>query len=291
MGHQTVGYKREEELRKILDTTSFRVTRNDCLDLPKSQDINLYCELSASARKMYDQMEEDMVVDIQHIAEEYPRKYLKDICNQMGIEYKRGERYISLLMKTQEYINSSTVDQVITQRIRLQQITGGFITNDVGKVIQIDNSKAQAVKDYLQDYKDPVVIFCKFLPEIQLLQDTFKGSKKKIAVLSGKTKKKDRGKMVKDFQNGKLDMIICQIRAGSVGINLTRSCLTILYSITHSYDDYVQAKSRTDRNGQTRKTLFAHVTCRNSIDEEVLDAVKVKQKRADKMLLKKPFTK
>jgi superfamily II DNA/RNA helicase len=248
--------------------------------------------MNSKAQKIYKQMSQDMVVDILRLAETYPRSRLKQICKDKGIPYKKNEKYTSLLMKTRDYIDSATAEAVITQRLRMQQITGGFLTNDLGEVIPIDDSKAQAIKDYIQDYPEPVVIFCKFLPEIELLQRIL-GKDRKVEVLSGKTKKKNRGKLIRKFQKGKIDVLIAQIRAGSVGINLTRSCMTLFYSITDSYDDYVQARSRTDRNGQMNKPLFIHVMVKNTVDEEILETVRIKQQRADRILdsRRKSFTK
>ena len=50
--------------------------------------------------------------------------------------------------------------------------------------------------------------------------------------MQGATKIKDRTRIINDFQEGKIDVLICQIRTAGESINLTRAATLIMYSMT-----------------------------------------------------------
>jgi SNF2 family DNA or RNA helicase len=68
-----------------------------------------------------------------------------------------------------------------------------------------------------------------------------------------------------------------QIKAGGVGVDLTRARYSIFYSTGFSLGDYDQAKARTHRPGQTRPVMHIHLVARGTVDVRVRRAL---EKRA-----------
>ena len=68
-----------------------------------------------------------------------------------------------------------TAPTILTKLLRLQQFTGGFIQADEGtKPELVFKGKLNALEDILEDYVigegKKLVIFCRFRPEIDLIQ-------------------------------------------------------------------------------------------------------------------------
>ncbi len=98
----------------------------------------------------------------------------------------------------------------------------------------------------------------------------------KIAVIKGQVKEKDRTQIVADFQAGKYDVLICQVRTGGESIDLTRASTLIMYSMSYSYINFEQILRRLQRGGQTRAVRVYVLYCVNSVDSDKLQLVQQK---------------
>ncbi|APQ42008.1 helicase [Clostridium phage Clo-PEP-1] len=282
MNYEIVGYKNEEILKNLMHQNCYIVRIEDCIDLPEQlPDLYLTCELNSKARKAYNDLRKEMIAQLDIVQENIPRKQLKALLRSNGIPYESNEPYEDLFLRANMFINQLTADLTITQYLRLQQISGGFITNNVGNSINIDKGKLGLLQDYLEGYKKPVVVICNFLEEIKLIHDTFKKTHR-VECLTGSTK--NRAEINKDFQEGKIDILILQISSGSVGLNLFRASRLIFYSWNYKYDDYVQAIARIKRNGQKEPWQIIHLITENTIDEKILKSIQLKRDRAEKLL-------
>lgn len=288
MGYEIVGYQNEDELREIIKNSSYRVKIGECIDLPEQlPNLYLHCDLNPKAQKIYNQMDKDMVADLEILQEQIPRSNLKSILRDNSVYYRPQESYLELFLKASTYINKSSVELLMTKVMRLQQIAGGFIKNDSGSVINVSRDKLQLAKDFVEEYKKPLVIFCQYIPEIEMLSkelSKLKRGKHKVRVKTLTGKSKDKAKLNKKFQAGKIDVLILQLKAGSVGLNLYRASRMMFYSWNHSYDDYVQAIARIKRNGQKEPWQIIHLIANNTVDKHILDSILDKGKIAKKLI-------
>ena len=80
---------------------------------------------------------------------------------------------------------------------------------------------------------------------------------------------------------------LVQIQAGGTGIELQYNNLVVFFSPTWSYQDYEQALGRAYRNGQEKKvTVFKFVT-KDTIEEDVYEALTSKKDFTKDMFLKR----
>lgn len=77
-------------------------------------------------------------------------------------------------------------------------------------------------------------------------------------------------------------VLLVQYRSGSAGLNLQYASVTIFMSPTYSYQDYHQARGRTDRNGQTKTPVFYHLQAESPIDRKVWSALENKRDFSEK---------
>lgn len=248
-GKQIVGYKDLAKLAAKAHSIAFRVLKKDCLDLPDMLDEVEYC--------------------------------YKDACAQA---YKKMKDEMVLLLEE----NEATAAIVITQMLRLQQITGGFLPvvnkeTQEKLVLSVGSEKLTLLKETLEDLLPlgkKVVIFARFRAEIDAISDLLSDLETHHVILDGRTK--DAGQVVETFQkNPQCMAIVAQIQAGGAGITLHAADTMIFYSMDFSYANYEQAKARIHRIGQKNNCTYIHLVMEGTIDETILAAVQQKRNIAD----------
>lgn len=280
MGYDIVGYKNQDEIKSIMKETSYKVKLSQVCDMPPIQHIFVPSELESKAQKSYDGLMENMVAELD---EPVTRKRIKMTLKANNIEYHPRERYFSLLHKAEGLINTTTCDMVITQRLRLQQICGGFLTLDSGESIRLETEKLSQVKSIIEGEEGPTIIFCQFIAEIEQLTTDLKKAFPKKRVEHYRDKN-NRDIIYQDFQKGKVDVLILQNSSGSVGLNLQRATSLIFYSQNFNYDDYYQAIFRIYRRGQTKPTRVYYLQAKNTVDEDIYSSLMEKKKLASSFI-------
>jgi len=163
----------------------------------------------------------------------------------------------------------ATAANALTKLLRLQQITSGFLKNDDLTISQIDNNKQNVLAEVIDDIptNEAIVVFCRFQNDLNIVKKIVEESKRKFAELSG------RKNELQKWQNGEADVIGVQIQTGGVGIDLTRACYAIYYSLGFSLGDYEQSRARVHRPGQERSVKYIHLVAKNTVDEKVYEAL------------------
>lgn len=279
MNYQIVGYKNIDKLSKLVEKTSFRVRLDECINLPPITYSTLYSELTNNQNKAYTQMKEEMLVNL---GDQIDRRRLKGILKANGVRYSPQEDYVSLLIKAQEYLDQSSCDLAVTQIMRLQQISGGFLTLDSGEIQYLGSNKLKLLYEVVDESSGPVVVFVKYVAEVQLLEESLKGKYTNKRVVPYRGNRRDD--YYDQFQRGEIDILILQISSGSVGLNLQISHTLVMYSWDYSYDNYVQCLSRIIRAGQKNRVRIVRLVNENTIDQDILEVIESKRKLADKVL-------
>jgi hypothetical protein len=167
----------------------------------------------------------------------------------------------------------------ITQKVRLQQLTGGFITEKKGKKrIQhrVGSSKLKRLGKLLPKLQTPTVIFYKFKEELELILELLEEKYPDAAIdyISGQNRQ-HRTEILDDFQAGRIDYLVVQVRAGGTGVDLYEANSAAVYSCTHSYVDFDQLLSRLQVRGKEPIDLWL-LYCKGTIDEDILGAIRFK---------------
>jgi len=145
-------------------------------------------------------------------------------------------------------------------------------------VVPVGTEKLDLLTSILEDMPrtEKVVIFARFIPEIEAIAQVSRDLGRGTVTLTGATK--NRGDVVDQFQEDpNTSTIIIQIQTGGLGITLTSAATAIFYSMNFSYADYEQAKARIHRIGQTRSVNYIHLIAEGTVDEDILYAVQHKK--------------
>ena len=244
--HQVVGYKNLQELTEKAHKIAFRITKKEALDLPEQVDTTRYVELEPTSRTIYNQVERESYAELE-----------------------QGE---------------IITRNVLTKLLRLSQITGGYITNEYTNMAeQISSAKINALEEIVDECIDAnkkLVVFARFIPEIDAITKMLNKRKIKYALIRGDVK--DRAGEVDKFQNDKETKIfIGQLQTAGMGLTLTASDTAVFYSLSYNFADYEQAKARIHRIGQKNTCTYIHLIAKNTIDEKVMEALSKKKNIAD----------
>lgn len=191
-----------------------------------------------------------------------------------------SRHYREMAEEFETLVGDETVDAsiILTQLIRLQQITGGFLPTSEG-VTPLGKDRLSALRELLEEYPpdEPIVIVCKFSYEVECCV-SLRPSVKIVGGMSALDKKEAQTA----FQEGLVPTCVIQIRAGNVSIDLSRADTLIFFSVSFSHMDYEQARSRIIARTGGHKT-FIHMAARNTIDEEILQSLEEDQGIVDRL--------
>lgn len=119
----------------------------------------------------------------------------------------------------------------------------------------------------IMEIEESVVVFCHHKSIHSLLHQSL--SEFKPASIIGGQSDKQRQDSIDSFQNGQTKLMIAGLRAGNVGINLTRAKYVIFAELDWSPAIHLQAEDRLHRIGQ-KNTVFAYYLIGNgTLDEHV----------------------
>jgi SNF2 family DNA or RNA helicase len=264
--HNTpVSYTNLDELRSKIAGCSYRVTKEQCLDLPPKVYVKRMIPLTPEQNRLYQQMRREAIVAIQK--------------TQRMVD---GHVYIE-------------ATNVMVQMLRLQQIVAGYlplIDEDTGKqsgVIKIGNSmppKIEETLDLMESCEDEkVIIWCKFKFEVREMCDALARAGITYVKFDGDTSEQERIHARQAFQSDPaLRCFVGQIQTGGIGLNLFAASQVVYLSNPFATEDRVQSEDRAHRIGQTRSVTYTDLISPKTIDERVLDVLRA-NKRVSEMVL------
>ena len=230
--HEVVAYQNTEDLNERFYRRAFAVKLEDCFDLPEYIDEERTFELSKEGRAIYDRMERDMVVEIQD-----------------GL---------------------ITADNAMVSLLRLQQMTSGYARDEEGKDHPVDPGKAKLLHETLEDIKEPVIVFCRFRHDLDVVNETTIALGRTYGELSGA--RRDALNEHGELAEG-IDVAGVQIQAGGVGVDFVSARYAIYFSLGFSLSDYLQSRRRLHRHGQKRSVVYLHLVAEDTVDQTVYAAL------------------
>lgn len=247
--HQIVGYRNMDELVEKEHSVAYRVTKEECLDLPQQTFINRYVQFADAEQAIYEQLRKSSFLELE----------------------------------TGENVTATTI---LTMYLRLMQLTGGFLTADEStRPKQVNTAKLDALADIVDDYVvdagKKLVIFARFRAEIAAIENLLRLRKIQYGSIYGDVPMEERGKIVEDFQtNPDTKVFVAQIQTAGLGITLHAASTAVFYSYDYNYANYAQALARIHRIGQHLPVTYIHLVVDGSIDEKILAALENKEDMA-----------
>lgn len=186
-----------------------------------------------------------------------------------------------------------TAQLAITNIAKRRQIATGFVYDDDERLHDLGEHKLDKTLELIEQLPLPIVVFTAFRPDNDLVYETLLEEGYDVVQVNGSTKKKDRPRIWREFQRAQYDIAVVQTKTGGTGVDLWKARKAIVYSMTHSYRDFDQMKSRLDTKEYDDAAEFFILCSENSIDTDLFDLVVVKKFKTEQTLkhLKKGLSK
>ena len=113
-----------------------------------------------------------------------------------------------------------------------------------------------------------VLLFSQFTSMLALIADELTALKIKFVILTGDTI--DREAVIQRFQNGEVPVFLISLKAGGVGLNLTKADTVIHYDPWWNPAVENQATDRAHRIGQEKQVFVYKLVVAGSIEEKIL---------------------
>ena len=245
-----VGYRNLEELSEKLKPFSYRVLKDDCLDLPAKTYMKRIIKLTPEQEKIYGQMK------------------------RLALAEMEGK--------------TMSTATVLTQLMRLQQINCGHFTADDGTIKDIKNNRIPELLDTLEEIHGKVVIWAHYQYDVETIVEHLKKEYGDNSVVTyyGLTPMSDRQDNIQKFQDKEspVRFLVGTTQTGGYGITLTAASTMIYYSNGYDLEKRQQSEARIDRIGQHFPMTYIDLMVENTIDERIVKALRKKVNIATKIM-------
>jgi len=244
-----VGYRNLSELSEKLKPFSFRVLKDDCLDLPPKTYMKRIVKLSPEQEKIYKQM-----------------------------------KHLAMAEMEGKHMTTATV---LTQLMRLQQINCGHFTADDGSIKDIKNNRITELLDTLEEINRKVVIWAHYQYDVETIVKHLKKEYGDNSVVTyyGLTPASERQQNIEKFQNDdECRFFVGTTQTGGYGITLTAASTMIYYSNGYDLEKRQQSEARIDRIGQHFPMTYIDLMVEDTVDERIVKALRKKVNIATKIM-------
>jgi SNF2 family DNA or RNA helicase len=196
---------REKELLSLMEVNSVQRKRQDVMSwLPKAQHQTIPVQLEGKQLKLYNQMLDTFMADDEETEHEI------DTMNKL-----------SQLMRLRQ--------------LCLDPRLLGF---------DVRGSKTDALLEWAENNTDPFVVMTTFSSYFELVKPELEKLGKKVEVIDGSVSKSNRQRIVEEFQNGEIDILLANIIAAGTGLTLDRADTIIFLDKSFNPTDNEQAQDR-----------------------------------------------
>lgn len=151
---------------------------------------------------------------------------------------------------------------------KLLQMANGAVYNEEKEVIHIHERKLDALEDLIEGANGkPVLVAYWYNHDLQRIKQRF-------SVREIKTSQD-----IKDWNNGEIPVAVIHPASAGHGLNIQFGGSTIIwFGLTWSLELYQQTNARLWRQGQNDTVVIHHIIAKETIDEDVMAALRKKEK-------------
>ena len=236
-----IGYHNTDELHQRIGAVTWRVDKDEVLDLPPKLYNRVLVDLTDKQRKMY-----------------------TELVNTFMTELKDG--------------TVISADDAMVRLLRLQQVVCGYLPNEDETLELIPHNRMEAVDQVVEGAKRKVVIWARFKEDINQLMAKFG---KEAVRYDGEVSDDDRKHNKAAFidPTSKIKYFIGNPQAGGAGVDGLQGVTdtVIYYSNSFSSIDRWQSEDRTHRIGTKGTVNYYDIIARRTVDYAIMANLKRKK--------------
>lgn len=235
-----VGYRNTDELAERIKPWSFRVTKDECLDLPPKIYTTRLVDFTDQQRRIYSEIRDFAIAEIEN------------------------ETSVSAMA-------------VIVQLQKLQQVLCGHVRDDNGQMVEIPTNRVDALAEIVSETTGKVIIWSRFRPDIvkiaaRLEKEYGEGTVSQFH--GGNTATRDRE--ASEFIHNPDRRFMVSSYAGGHGNTWIVADTVVYYSNSFDLEKRVQSEDRSHRGGQTRRVTYVDLCVPGTVDEKTIKALRAK---------------
>lgn len=156
---------------------------------------------------------------------------------------------------------------------KLLQMANGAVYDEEGFSHHIHGRKLDALEDLIEGANGkPVLVAYWFKHDLERIEARLKSLHIPYARL-------DKPDSIKRWNNGEVPVMLIHPASAGHGLNLQAGGSTLIwFGLTWSLELYQQTNARLWRQGQNETVVLHHIICKDTIDEDVMAALKRKEK-------------
>ena len=238
-----VKFRNLAQLGKLVSPHAYRILKKDCLDLPAKMYSKRDVELTDEQKEAYGEMKQNAIAQL------------------------KGQ--------------STTALNVLTQLIRLHQITCGHMKLDTGSTMNLNSNRLDELMHILGETTGKVIIWANYIHDIERIEATIALSdfgQESCCTYYGATPSDKRQECIRKFQDpdSKVRFFIGNTQTGGYGITLTEASTVIYYSNNYDLEKRIQSEDRAHRIGQKNPVLYIDLVAKGTVDEKIIQSLRNK---------------
>ena len=249
--NQVVGYQNLRELTGKIMPYSYRVLKEDCLDLPDKVYVRRNIELTSEQKRLYESIKRTALAEL-------------------------NGKIVS-------------VTNILASMIKLQQVLCGHLITNSGETEEVNNKRIEELLSILDECTGKVIIWTTFRKSISQIEkaiiDKYKNAKI-CATYFGDTPADERQNIIERFQDPKdeLRFFIGNQQTGGYGITLTEANTVVYFNNSFDLELRVQSEDRAHRIGQPNMVTYIDLCSDGTIDIKIRKALRSKRNIASEVM-------
>lgn len=232
------------ELEDKLKLFSYRVRKEDCLDLPEKIYQQRFVEFTIEQKRVYKQMQEQAFAIIQ-------------------------DQEVSFANK-------------LTEMLKLHQVCNGFLKTNEGAIVELEDCpKLKELIKVIEEGDGKFIIWANYIHNIESICKLLKKlyGDKSVVSIYGAVSVEDRTIAVNKFQSDPdVKFFVGNPTTGGYGLTLTAASYVVYFSNSYNLEVRQQSEDRAHRIGQKKNVTYVDILMRNSIDMLIVSALQRKIK-------------
>ena len=205
------------------------------------------------------------------------------VYNEVQIEIPEPDKALYRELKKDLIIELDDSDVIASNAAvlsnKLLQMANGAIYDEDKNIVNIHDEKLNKLLDIIEAANgNPVLVFYTFKHDLKRILTFLQAEKINAEPIEGSNS-------IKKWNEGKIQVMLCHPASAGHGLNLQYGGhIMVWFGLTWSLELYQQANARLYRQGQTETVTIHHIIAKDTIDEDVMAALKSKEVNQDRLI-------
>jgi SNF2 family DNA or RNA helicase len=172
-----------------------------------------------------------------------------------------------------------TAANAAAKGMKLRQVTGGGVYGTEGAQ-EVHDAKLEALADLIEEQEgQPLLVAVQFTHEVDRIRKYLKLTAEQMPYLGGGVSIGRSNAIVDDWNAGRIPVLLAHPTSVAHGLNLQAGGNAVCwFSLTWNLEEFDQFNARVYRQGQEKPVTLHYIVAVDTIDDNVLTALRAKDK-------------